>query len=341
LKAAVTGATGFIGRHLCDELLGRGDSVSALVRDRRAADVLTRRGISAVHGDLMDEEALCRLCSNADVVFNLAGALGKWGTSAEEMELVNVRAVDSLVRCAARFGARKVVHTSTAGVSGPLPDGVSASEEYPPRPATIYQRTKLAGERAALEAHRELGIPLVVVRPAFVYGPGDMHKLSLFQAIAAGRMILVSGGVSSPWRIHPVFVDDLVSGMLCAAERAAGSGEVYILGGAGPVTVRKLVETIAWALAVPAPKLSLPGGLLLSLARFTEMACAIARREPPLTCSRVKLLSENYAYSIDKARRELKFKPVVDLPEGARRAVEWYMGRGLLGSSRRGDRRVG
>lgn len=327
MRAAVMGASGFIGRHLCRALVERGDSVSALVRSPEAAHSLATMGVGPVIGDVMDREAVRRVCSAADVVFNVAGVLGRRDVALEEMERVNAQAAGEVVRSAAEARAGRVVHISTAGVSGPLPSDVAAAEDYPCAPKTYYQRTKLAGESEALKAHDDTGIPLVIVRPSFVYGPADLHKLSLFRAISSRRMILVSGGVS---RLHPVFVGDLVSGMLSAARNAAGSGETYILAGESPVTIADLVASIAAELGVRPPRLSLPAGLLFACARISEAAAARFHFEPLLTCSRVELLSENYVYSIQKARTDLGYNPLVDLREGVSRTVRWYVAHGFL-----------
>jgi len=327
LKAAVIGAGGFIGRHLCDTLIGRGDSVTALVRKPSLVEGLAGAGISTIVGDLADEDSLCRTCADADVVFNLAGALGRWGTSITELERINVQGAQRLVLCAAKSGAGRVIHVSTAGVSGPLPCDMCASEDYPPSPATDYQRTKLAGEQSAVEAHHETGIPLVIARPAFVYGPGDMHKLALFRAVARRRVVLVNQGAG---RLHPIFVDDVVQGLITASERAPGNGETYILAGQTPIRTRGLLHLLAAALGVPPPGLSLPGNVLVPLALAAELVGRMIGREPSLTRSRIGIFSEHYAYSIEKAGRELGFKPLVSLPQGLARTVQWYRTRGLM-----------
>ena len=326
MKVAIIGATGFIGRRLCDTCIARGDSVSILVRRPEAVETLSR-DVTAFVGGLGDEEAVRAACADADVVFNAAGALGKWQSHHDELEYVNTRAAGLIVRSVAKAGARRVVHLSTAGVTGPLPCDVTASEEYPCRPATMYQRTKLAGEDEALQAHHDTGIPLVIVRPAFVYGPGDTHKLSLFRAVASRRLLLVDGGRS---RLHPVFVDDLINGMLMTADRAPARGDVYILAGEEPASTRVLIETIARQLDVSPPRFSLPSGLLLSMASVAEALGHALGKEPPLTRSRVSLFSENYAYDIGKARRELGYAPSTSLGEGVSRTVEWYLDNHLL-----------
>ena len=327
MKVTVLGATGFIGRHLCDACVERGDFVTAFLRNASANDQFIQYGVRTVIGSLVDEQAITRACEGSDLVFNLAGVLGKWGKSNEELHLVNARTPGLVTECASHAGAGKVVLVSTAGVSGPLPDGVDGSESDEPQPQTEYQKTKYAGESAALDAHQSTGIPLVITRPSFVYGPGDTHKLSLFRMVAAGRMILVNGGKS---RLHPVFVDDVVRGILLASDRAAGNGEVYIIAGERAATTRELVEAIALSIGITPPKNSLPEGLLLGVAGIAEAVGRVAHREPPLTRSKVKLLSENYAYKIDKAKSELQFTPSIGLVEGITRTVECYKSEGLV-----------
>ena len=326
MNATVIGGAGFIGCRLCEVLVSRGDSVTAFDKSPIRPE-LTRQGVTPILGDLLSENAVCLACHGTDAVFNLAGALGRWRTPVQELESANTVAPGFLVTCMASMAAGRVIHVSTTGVTGPLPDGVDASEDYPPNPVTDYQQTKLAGEQAAINAHKEAGVPLVIVRPGFVYGPGDRHKLSLFKTIAKGRMILVNEGKS---RLHPTFVDDLVEGLIVASEKAPGNGEAYNIAGPRPVTTRELVETIADAVGVPRPQKSLSEGTLLRVAGIAESIGRILHREPPITRSRVKLLSESYACSIEKARRELGFEPKVDLTEGIRRTVEWYRRQGLI-----------
>ena len=324
MNVALFGATGFVGGRLLDALLQRGDSVTALVRTPDAAGALRARGVDALVGELLDPETVARTCRGAELVVNTAGALGRWNTPVGEMEAVNSRAPGLVV--ASAFG--RVVHVGTVGVTGPLPDGVDAAEEYPLQPATDYQLTKLKGEASAREAHYRTGVPLTIVRPSFVYGPRDMHKLPLFRAVAKRRIALVNGGRS---RLHPVYVDDLVSGILLAAELSPGDGRAYNICGPRPVTVRELIGAISTALGLPTTRLSVPETLLLPLACAVETACSLAGKEPPITRSKVRLLSENYAYSTERARRELGYLPAVDLEEGIARTVDYYRRHQLLG----------
>ncbi|MHB0998965.1 MAG: NAD-dependent epimerase/dehydratase family protein [Armatimonadota bacterium] len=322
MKITVTGASGFIGRRLCEAFIKNGHQVSALVRNPQSASELKQMGASVHIGKITDKELLIGACFGADIVYNAAGILGKWMTSSEELELVNTYAAGLVVRCAAEAGAKKAVHISTAGVSGPIPADTVGTETNPIAPLTEYQRTKLEGERAAIATYMETGIPLVIVRPAFVYGPGDLHKLSLFKMVAAKKMILVDGGTS---RLHPVYIDDVLSGLFLAGTRGTGNGDIYIIAGNQPVTTKDLIGTIAKTLTVQAPSCSIPSALLIPVAMITELAGMALHKEPILTRSKVKLLSESYAYSIDKARNNLGYEPKVGLSEGIKRTCEWYI----------------
>lgn len=332
MNITVIGANGFIGRRLCEVCVKRGDSVNAMVRNPNTTADLKSMGAAVHIGKITDKDALIGVCVGADIVFNAAGALGKWKTSFEELDLINTYGAGLVVRCSAEAGAKKVVHISTAGVSGPIPVNTAGTESYPIAPVTDYQRTKLEGERAATVTYMETGVPLVIVRPSFVYGPGDLHKLSLFKLISSGKMIYINNGISM---LHPVYIDDVISGLLTAGERAPGEGDIYIIAGGRPVTTRELIIDIAHALSAPVPKFSLPSSILMPAARLMELAGMVVDKEPPLTRSKVGLFSENYIYSIDKAWNDIGYRPLIDLPEGIRRTADWYLTHGHITSGGR------
>jgi nucleoside-diphosphate-sugar epimerase len=217
------------------------------------------------------------------------------------------------------------VHLSAGGVTGPT-DRLAVDESYDCRPATAYERTKLEGERRVLDLGRAKGIPTTVVRPTFTYGPGDPHKLALFRAIQKGRYAFIGDGLSVN---HPVYVDDLVHGILLALERAR-PGEVYIIGGAAPVSKRELAQTIARTLGVRPPFVRIPRWVAAAIAPPFEALGRILAFEPILTRSRVMMMADNFGYSIDKARRELGYEPQVGLREGIRNTINSYVESGRL-----------
>ena len=193
------------------------------------------------------------------------------------------------------------------------------------RPATVYERTKAEGERVALSIAERHGLPLNVARPALVYGPGDRHLAGWFRAIRAGYYRVVGGGDSL---LHPIYVDDLVEGLLRCAD--APARRVYHLVGERPVPIRELAASIALALGRRLPRGRIPKRAALAVAALLEAVPGVPRDRLPLTRSRVAFMTEDRAYCGCRARRELGFEPRVGLADGLRRTVAWYREEGLL-----------
>jgi nucleoside-diphosphate-sugar epimerase len=206
-----------------------------------------------------------------------------------------------------------------------LPGG-PVDETYACQPATEYERTKLQGEQLILERSSELGIPAVVLRPTFTYGPGDPHKIALFRAVKKRRYAFIGNGQSL---LHPVFIDDLIAGVFLALERAR-VGEIYIIGGERPVSKQELVFSIADGLGVTRPGLKIPRWFAGLAAPLLELAGRCFGFEPILTRSRIMMMADNFGYSIEKARRELGYAPQTGLDEGISRTIQHYEDHRLL-----------
>jgi len=322
-RVLVTGATGFIGSRLVPALSRSGYEVRALVRTRHPAECLL--DVELFEGDLLQRESLAGIEADVDIVVHCASMLGKWGTPDAQLYDVNVRGALNVLERFENSRVKRFVHLSAGGVTGPLDDG-AADETYECRPATAYEKTKLEGERQVLLRSAEMGFPAVVARPTFTYGPGDPHKLALFRAIQRGRYAFIGDGESVN---HPVFIDDLLRGLLLVLQRGR-AGEVYIIGGERPVTKRELVLTIADALGVKRPRLRIPVGLARLAATGLELAGRTLGFEPILTRSRVMMMADDFGYSIAKARSELGYEPRTGLREGIQATVESYKSAGKL-----------
>ncbi|HMQ29568.1 MAG TPA: NAD-dependent epimerase/dehydratase family protein [Chloroflexaceae bacterium] len=329
----ITGGSGFIGRHLALALRARGVAVRVLVRPardaaaRQARHALVSAGVELVEGCVTDPDDVRAALGEADTVFHLAGQLLVPGVPDEQYERLHVggtRAV--LAACAARGAVRRVVHCSTTGVLGPT-GPAPAGEEAPQRPSTIYERTKAAGEALALESARREGLPLVVARPALVYGPGDLHLLGWFRAIKAGLYRVVGRGENL---LHPVFIADLVDGLVRCALAPVPGPRAYNLVGERPLPIRELAAAIAAALGVRLPATRLPLWLARAAAVALETIPGVPPARLPLTRSRIAFMTESRAYSGERARDELGFVPQVALSDGLARTVAWYRQEGLL-----------
>lgn len=319
----VTGGTGFIGRHLCRRLLAEGCRVRVLCRCADLGDLAGR--VEAATGDVTRPETLPAALAGADAVFHLASALGATPFGPQGFQAVNAGGTRNLLAAAGAAGVRRIVHCSSVGVLGGVRGG-PATEDAPLRPEDDYERSKAEGERIA-RREAAAGLPVVIVRPGWAYGPGDRRTFKLFRAIARRRFFFVGDGST---RTHPVFIDDLVAALALCRSAALAPGEVLTLAGDEIVTVEELCRRIAAALGVPLTRIHVPPEPLRTLAGALEALFKAAGREAPLTRAKVDFFLKDRAYDTTKARRLLGFAPRVRLEEGLALAVAWYRSRGWL-----------
>jgi nucleoside-diphosphate-sugar epimerase len=324
--AFVTGGTGFIGRHLIPALAGRGWKVKVLVHE---TELPARLGAEVVSGDIRDRTILMSGCAGADTVFHLAAAVGSAVVDRSLFREVNVRGTEAVLDAAREAGVRRVVHVSSAGVLGAVEPGVVADETYAPRPRNLYDRTKLEAEQAAQRA-AERGADVVIVRPGWVYGPGDRRTFKLIKAVDGGRLFLLAG---TKGRQTPVHVDDLVAGLIAGAEKGAPGGLYHLAGEVMPV--EEMVAAIAAACGRRPPRFRLPKTPMVVAAVVLEAAFGLFRKEAPLNPGKLSFFLHPKAMSSEKARRELGFSPQRGFAEGMRLTVAWYRENGWLRAANR------
>ncbi|MCX6561106.1 MAG: NAD-dependent epimerase/dehydratase family protein [Candidatus Aminicenantes bacterium] len=322
MRALVTGATGFVGSRLVDRLLAEGWTVRAF--DLAPAPE-AKPGFEYLRGDVRDEGLAAQAVEGVDIVFHLAAALGASRLGEEEFIAVNAGGTRVMLEAARQAGVKRAVHFSSAGVLGHVAGNEPADETHPLDPRDAYDRSKLAGERAALEIGGA-GLDVVVVRPGWAYGPGDRRSFKLIRAIARGRLLMVGRGGAKQ---TPVFVDDLVRGTMLAAAKGRRS-EIYNLAGAEVLTVKAMTEEIAAACGRKLPRAKVPLGPTKAAAWVLGKAFGAVGREAPLNPSRLAFFLHPKPLRIDKARTELGFKPEIGFKDGMARTIAWCRAYGWL-----------
>jgi nucleoside-diphosphate-sugar epimerase len=316
MRAFITGASGFVGTHLVNELLARGWEVRVIIHKHPLPPA---NRLEAVSGDLSDLHDLERSLRNTDAVFHLASALGSALISDEEFQTVNAAGTESVLRAAREAGVKSVIHFSSAGVLGSVPETHPVDESYPPRPLDAYDRSKLEGERIALDYGRK-GLKVSIIRPGWVYGPGDRRTFKVVRAVARKRLPMVTKGEALQ---SPVFIDDLIQGTLRCLEKGRG-GEVYHLAGPETLSVREMIRTIAAAAGVKPSRLRLPLGPAKAAAVVLDRLFRVFHKEAPLTPSRLAFFLRSKPLDIGKAVRELGYEPRTKFAEGMARTIAWY-----------------
>lgn len=324
MKVLVTGATGFVGGHLVKRLINDGYSVRALVRKGRDISRFDR-GVEIAYGDITESDSLDNAVRNVDVVYHLAAMVKEAGVPDSQFWKVNVEGTRNLLEVSHNLGIKRFIHVSTCGVHGDIKNP-PASEDYPFNPEDIYQKTKIESEKISVGFVKK-GLPVVIIRPTGVYGPGDRRLLKLFILIRERKFFIVGDGKTL---FHPVYIDDLIDGLILAGEIPSAEGEAFIIGGERYLTLNELTELIAKTLNVPVRRLHLPVFPVRALAIAIEFTFKPLRIEPPLFRRRVDFFTKNRAFDISKAKSILSYQPKVDIEDGIRLTVDWYKREGLL-----------
>jgi dihydroflavonol-4-reductase len=325
VRVALTGATGYTGGRLLARLRADGHQVAALAR-AGARLPAGPNGIRWVEGDLRDTEALRRLVDGVDAVVHVAAVYRTAGHPDSYYRDVNVGGTERLLDAAARAGVRRFVHTSTVGVHGDVKEP-PADETAPIAPGDIYQQTKAEAEAIALDYHRRRALPVAVVRPGAIYGPGETRLLKLFRAVARGRYAIVGSGRAF---YHPVYIEDLLDGYELALERPQAVGEAFIIAGPRYVSQAELAALVARHTGGRVLPVRIPAAPLQFLGDLCEAVFVPFGLEPPLHRRRVDFWTKSRAFSIGKARQVLGYAPRVDVDEGIARTAAWYREAGWL-----------
>ena len=325
MKFAVTGATGFVGSSLIKVLVDIGEEVSALERPSSSPDRLLDTPLTWMIADVTQRATLSGLFDGIDYVIHAAGKLGQAGTPEEEYIRLHVEGTRNVLdEIVATDPVPKLLYVSTPGVLGPI-EGPPADEQAVLAPGNAYERSKAVAEKL-VGVYTAAGLPIVIARPEFIYGPGDKHVLGLFQAIQQGRFFFVGNGCNT---CHPTYISDAVDGLLRCLERGK-PGEIYHIAGPRPVTFHELATTIARILNVPPPQLQVPRTLAMIGATALEGLGKLTQKSPPLSRSGVAFFSEDRRYSWQKAERDLGYRPQTDLEKGLTATIQWYRQEGLL-----------
>ncbi|MBI5481811.1 MAG: NAD-dependent epimerase/dehydratase family protein [Deltaproteobacteria bacterium] len=332
--ALVTGATGFVGRNLVEELLRRGVVVTCLVRRSSDTRALAQLGVRLVTADLPGPDpALVELVSGHEVVYHVAGAVKALNLDG----FLRANAVVTEEVCAACVAAarppRRLVLMSSLGAVGPADPGATLTEAQAPRPVTDYGRSKLEGERRAL-AYRDR-LPIAIVRPTAVYGPRD-HELLPVVKLARRGLVPLMGGRDQI--VNLVHVDDVVQATILASERDVESGEVFHVGDLRGYSMTEFGALLCGVFGRRPRFLALPRALVFAAALGSEIGGRLRRRPAIFNRQKLPELRASWVMDVARLRDRLGWAPRWDLPTGLRATVAWYRQEGWLPADDAGGR---
>jgi nucleoside-diphosphate-sugar epimerase len=323
METLVTGATGFVGPYLVEALRTKGYGVRVLALPTEDTTALEQLQASVYRGDVAKPETLVEPMRGVDTVYHLAAIHGLWQPK-ENYYSVNINGTDNMCRAALAAGVRRFIHVSSWAVYG-MALGQAVNEDFPLRPIPDwYAITKAEADKLVQNYMVRDHLPGVIVRPGTMFGPGDQVNFGrMADRLRAGRAIIIGSGQNA---LPFVYVTDVVDGMLLAAGLEQAIGGVYNLSTDQPMTQKELWYAIAQEIGASPPRLHVPYSALHALAFVTEgWLTSGPQRQPLVTRLGVKLFGSDNRHSIDKARRELGYKPRVGVREGVRLAANWYL----------------
>ncbi len=323
-RVLVTGAAGFIGSHLVDELLWKGYEVAALIRTSSDLRWLRGKNVEFVYGDLLQGEDIPSL-KGFSYIFHLAGLTR--AARKKAFFRANHEATERLVNAAGKTkGIKRFVYLSTLAAAGPSSPGRALREEDPPAPISSYGESKLKGEEAVLR-YKD-AIPVTILRPCAVYGPRDEYMYEYFKVISKGYMPSIGKG---PVSVSFCYVDDLIFALMLAITRDHPSGEIFFVSDGEQYTLDFFAQAVSSALRVRVKKLRVPVWAARIYALGSDVCGMMMGSTPSFHRSKcAEAIQRSWVCDITKARKGLGFKPRFRLEAGVRVALRWYKEKGWL-----------
>ena len=325
-KILVTGAAGYTGSFLVRKLVARGASVRGLVRETSDISHLADLPIRWVRGSVFDPATVKEAVEGTDAIFHLATPYRRGQADAQEMHDVHVVSTQLLATEAVRQKTiPRFIHVSTVGVHGHIEEP-PADETYPMHPRDEYQRTKAEAEVWITEFGRREGLPVTVVRPTAIFGPGDRRLFKIFWMVAHHLVPVIGSGKHL---YHLVHVDDLTEFMIYVSENPRAIGETYICGSEQAISYQHFLRTIASQYDRTFSIVRLPAAPMLALADFCERVFPALKLNPPLYRRRLTFFLHDRSFDTHKMRAT-GFKPRRSIDAALRQTAQWYVDQGWL-----------
>ena len=322
MKIVVSGATGFIGQALIRILASekQDQEIVAAVRSRdQAALFKNNTKVTVQVADYTDEASLRSLYEGADVVIDLIGQMGTFGLSYEKYYDVNCRLTEKLVKAASEAGASQFIYCSTPGVQGF--GRRLCKEDDPCAPRNPYEITKLIGEDIVRNRCAGSQMRYTIIRPDFVYGPGDTRRIKMYRMIRQGKFVLTTNGKAY---LHPTYVDDVASGITACIGRPEACDQVFNLAAEKDLTVNEYLETIAAVTGGKIRRINIGYSLSVLAAKMIDgIWQKLFKKEGFVSKNKIDFLAIDHSSSIRKAQKLLGYKPEYSFRKGMKLTVDW------------------
>jgi len=320
----VTGATGFIGSHLVRRNLAEGHRVRALVRPGNSLGIdLQDRGVEVAWGDLTDAQSIREAVAGSDVVFHAAATVTDWAPR-KQFEAVNVQGTENVCRESLQAGVQRLVFVSTCDVFG-LREGIVIGEDSGYHPwGEPYPDTKIRSSQLAMD-YNEKGLPVSMVYPCWVYGPGDKTFMPLLADAVATRQMLYFRRGAILWMSY---IDNVIDLLMLLAEHPKAPGHGFLVHDGTCLTLEDMCDRLAAVLQVKRITRRIPYWLAYSIGWVVQNIARLLRKKlrPLVTTYSVKIMGSKLQFTIEKAQKMLGWTPPVSCEQGLETSFRWLKG---------------
>lgn len=323
MRYLITGATGFVGGHIAEACVNKGHPVVTIARSSNT-ELLEKWGMIVHRGELTDPQVIRKALDEVDVLVHCAGKVGNWGPL-DEYRQANVECLQNLLEACKGHALSRFVHLSSLGVYAAKHHyGADESEPLPAKHRDSYSQSKVEAEQVALRYYRDYGVPVVVLRPGFVYGPRDKTVLPKIIKGLREREVRYPGGGRTA--LNTIFVRNLADAVFLAVDQTQAVGQVYNLTDGEFVSKRRFIEAVADAFGLPHPTRTPPLWLAKAFTWGYETIYKLtgSKEAPQFTFATLKFLGMNLDFSIEKARRELGYRPKYSFDDAMSETMAWY-----------------
>lgn len=325
MNILVTGGTGFVGSHLVRRLVENGDHVRVLVRKTSNIARLAQIRVEFIEGDITDINILNQAANGVDVIYHCAAYVSDWGPRHVFLQ-TNVNGTENVARACLLQRVPQVIHVSSLAVLDRWKNHYRTDEKtpYATKIRDYYTESKILSERLLLHLYATEGLPVTIVRPGIVWGPGDdVHLPRLVEAMKFPLFSFVDGGRNVLDLTH---IRNLVEALVLVLKNPISIGAVYNITDNSKVTAREFFSRLASELDLAIPNRSLPFWMLYTSAVVMEwfVRASQSNRPPKFTRFGVCEYCHNHDWDISKAQRELGYKPECNFENAVREIAQWY-----------------
>ena len=324
-KILITGATGFIGRHLVKALNDVGyNNTRCLVRKVSQVDGLRKYGVEIHYGDLLDSSSLEQAIKGVDTIFHLAGEI--YSQSPNQLETVNINGTENLLRVLINHKLKRLIYLSSIAATGPMINkNVLLNEDTPYNPINAYGISKYRAEKIVIHYYKNYNIPAIIFRLPVVYGPwiDESSRVFLFLNMIKNNIYRIIGSGENIMSL--CYIDNLIHGLLLATKQINCIGKVFLIADKIPYTVNEIVQSIARQEGTSIPKLHVPIPLAYLIAIIQKKLANTFHYKPLLSKNLVKEATSYWGCDISRAQKELMYEPQVSFQDGLKATIAWYM----------------